>query len=394
MPPSSYLCGVIHDVRLLCFIRELSKIFECAKMSQLTKGERLLTIQKILSVPSIAIILASWSVYLIGLGVYRGTRKTFNMRQSINGLTGVSQSTSVLLPSFQAQSFQVLQYLLPFSLDYHDAIIVKKYYIDSRWQHSQHGTKATMISGSEASTSGRSRSYTHSTVSSIDFRYVPTALILYVGGPILRINPHEIHINDPAYIDEVYAGAPKKRDKYKWIARMVASKSIELPHAVSQIRISFCVDDEAVVATVSHDLHRMRRAALNPYFSKASIRRLEPIIRDTVAKLLKRMDSHQKSGEVLPMTVVYKAMTSDIINNYAFGKSDNCMDMKDYNVSFFDAVEAIFEASHLSLQFRWLGPLMESLPMALTAKLMPGMAHLFKMQQVIASPSSRRWPIV
>jgi hypothetical protein len=145
-------------------------------------------------------------------------------------------------------------------------------------------------------------------------------------------------------------------------------------------------DDEAVVATVSHELHRMRRAALNPYFSKASIRRLEPIIRDTVSNLLKRMDYHQKSGEILPMTVVYKAMTSDIINNYAFGKSSNSMDMEDYNVSFFDAVEAIFEGSHLSLQFGWLGPLMESLPMALTGKLMPGMAHLFKMQQVNSSP--------
>jgi cytochrome P450 len=145
-------------------------------------------------------------------------------------------------------------------------------------------------------------------------------------------------------------------------------------------------DDEAVAATVPHELHRMRRAALSPYFSKASIRRLEPIIREIVSKLLKRMDSHQKSGEPLPMTVVYKAVTSDIINNYAFGKSGNCMDMEDYNVSFFESVEAIFEASHLSLQFGWLGPLMESLPMALTTKLMPGMAHLFKMQQVIYTP--------
>lgn len=38
-------------------------------------------------------------------------------------------------------------------------------------------------------------------------------------GPIIRINPHEIHINDPEYIDEVYAGSSKKRDKYKWAAR-------------------------------------------------------------------------------------------------------------------------------------------------------------------------------
>ena len=80
----------------------------------------------------------------------------------------------------------------------------------------------------------------HNTVCSIDFRYMRTALMLYVSGPIIRINPHEIHINDPAYIDEVYAGAPKKRDKYKWIARMIASELIEQSPAVLHIQINFC----------------------------------------------------------------------------------------------------------------------------------------------------------
>ena len=45
------------------------------------------------------------------------------------------------------------------------------------------------------------------------------------SGPIIRINPHEIHINDPEYIDELFAGASKKRDKYRWFGRMLASKS-------------------------------------------------------------------------------------------------------------------------------------------------------------------------
>ena len=38
-------------------------------------------------------------------------------------------------------------------------------------------------------------------------------------GPIIRINPFEIHINDPNYIDEVYAGSSKTRDKYRWVKR-------------------------------------------------------------------------------------------------------------------------------------------------------------------------------
>lgn len=38
-------------------------------------------------------------------------------------------------------------------------------------------------------------------------------------GPIIRINPFEIHIMDPEYIDQVYAGSIKIRDKYKWANR-------------------------------------------------------------------------------------------------------------------------------------------------------------------------------
>lgn len=38
-------------------------------------------------------------------------------------------------------------------------------------------------------------------------------------GPIIRINPFEIHIIDPEYIDQIYAVSSKSRDKYKWAHR-------------------------------------------------------------------------------------------------------------------------------------------------------------------------------
>lgn len=35
------------------------------------------------------------------------------------------------------------------------------------------------------------------------------------AGPIVRINLHELHINDPYFIEELYTGSAKKRNKYK-----------------------------------------------------------------------------------------------------------------------------------------------------------------------------------
>lgn len=44
-------------------------------------------------------------------------------------------------------------------------------------------------------------------------------------GPIVRINPHEVHFNDPKFIHHLFPGPSRKTDKYVFTGRRTGSKS-------------------------------------------------------------------------------------------------------------------------------------------------------------------------
>ena len=55
--------------------------------------------------------------------------------------------------------------------------------------------------------------------------------------------------------------------------------------------------DGSAFATLDHDLHRVRRGALNPYFSKRMVQRLEPRVKQKVLALKQRLV--ESAGEVI-----------------------------------------------------------------------------------------------
>jgi hypothetical protein len=112
-------------------------------------------------------------------------------------------------------------------------------------------------------------------------------------GPIIRISPFELHVSDPEFYDEVYASSAsnRKRNKYYWFTE------------------SFGMD-HAMFATVDHDLHKIRRAALNPFFSTQNVRKLQPVVQERVTAMLKRIEDFRASGEVLNASWLYAAYTN------------------------------------------------------------------------------------
>lgn len=74
---------------------------------------------------------------------------------------------------------------------------------------------------------------------------------------------------------------------------------------------------EAILATVDHGHHRLRRAPVAPFFSKANVRKLDYVLHENIAKFMGRLKEWESSGEPLNMLDAYKALTSDVITTYA-----------------------------------------------------------------------------
>src|SRR4051812_7390200 len=86
----------------------------------------------------------------------------------------------------------------------------------------------------------------------------------------------------------------------------------------------------AFISTVSHDLHRIRRAPVNHFFSKRSVLKLEPMIRGMVEKLSSRVAGFKGSDQPLNMRNATAALAMDVVTQYAFAKPYGALDDEDF----------------------------------------------------------------
>ena len=103
----------------------------------------------------------------------------------------------------------------------------------------------------------------------------------------------EVKIRKQDFYDTIYASSasPRRSDKYPWFAKFLGL-------------------DLCVFGTVQHDLHKKRRAALLPYFSMGSVRKLQPVIQERVIVLLDRLKGFKDTGEVLNASCMFAAFTN------------------------------------------------------------------------------------
>ncbi|KAI0911296.1 cytochrome P450 [Ustulina deusta] len=173
-------------------------------------------------------------------------------------------------------------------------------------------------------------------------------------GPVVRINPDEIHVNDPNFYSVLYAGARENREKV-----FKNTRQFGMP--------------DSILFSVPQKLHRMRRAILNPFFSKASVYKLEPVIQDKVDQMLERMQQFRVSRQPIPLFEMFAAYSNDVVMEYAFARSDRRLAQPDFDPVLLNALVSASEMAHWMLHFNWVFRILQSLPLWLAKKLNPGL---------------------
>jgi cytochrome P450 len=118
-------------------------------------------------------------------------------------------------------------------------------------------------------------------------------------GPIVRINPNEVHINDIEYYDTIYTAGGSKHPRNK------------VRHLV--------LHDDSMFDTYDAALHRKRRTAVASPFSKQSVRALEPAIREIIDIFAQRLTRYSETGEVVDVHALWNSLTQEVIGQYCFG---------------------------------------------------------------------------
>ncbi|GAB1317992.1 hypothetical protein MFIFM68171_08202 [Madurella fahalii] len=180
-------------------------------------------------------------------------------------------------------------------------------------------------------------------------------------GPIVRINPEELHCNDYDFVDEIYPSvATRIRDK--------------TPHFLAAFAGSLTV---STFGTRDHETHRIRRSAISKFFSRQRMLRYEPEIHEMAQKMCEKVLRLAECGQIINALDPYNCFTADAISQYCFGEPFGFLDRPDFEQNYKRAFEVLVATSHI---FRHIPILRHSVSLmpALGPYLGPDIAYMVK----------------
>ncbi|OAA45062.1 Cytochrome P450 [Metarhizium rileyi] len=203
-------------------------------------------------------------------------------------------------------------------------------------------------------------------------------------GPVVRINPWEVHVGEHNFHSDLYGGPTRPRQRWEFWTKQFGAPS-------------------SCLATIDHDHHKLRRSALNPFFSTQSVRNLQPVVEERVDRLLEALHKFAATRRGTPINIIYpfSAFTNDVINEYAFARSDHLTERSDFGR---EVTDSLLTGTHMSLFIKhanWALSLVNSMPESLSGRWIPGWSGFLKMkndilqqiQEIKSTENTRQWKL-
>jgi hypothetical protein len=162
-----------------------------------------------------------------------------------------------------------------------------------------------------------------------------------IAGPIVRISPWELHVDDPDW-NEPYK-ISSRVNKYHWYYKFVGSS-------------------DAAFGTSDHDLHRIRRKAQQGYFTQDAVARFDPVLGDITSKLCKRLEEFKGTGQPVNLSNAFRSLATDVVTEFSFHKSYNLLDQQDFAAAFQKTVRDFPEIGLWHRHFGLILDVMDMMP--------------------------------
>ncbi|OJJ95900.1 hypothetical protein ASPACDRAFT_47252 [Aspergillus aculeatus ATCC 16872] len=147
-------------------------------------------------------------------------------------------------------------------------------------------------------------------------------------GPIIRVTPEEIHINDVGFLDTVYAPAMARRDK-------------------------------------------LRRESLTHFFSKKNILYLEGLITDKVEQLKQLIAAHVADNTPVNLSDAFFAFSNDVVTNFLFAHQTDILSNEPKAAILRQNSRELLMGINLNKHFPWIPDFLELLPLSISRPMMP-----------------------
>lgn len=185
-------------------------------------------------------------------------------------------------------------------------------------------------------------------------------------GPIIRINPDELHVQDSSWHETLFAPSRPVRKLPSWGHRFKAS--------------------ESAVGTSDAALYRSRRTALNPFFAKRKIAEFGPKVQEVCNRVISRLETeYLGSDRVLSLSHVWECLATDIVIFAMVGYDPGLVESTNFASPFNRATEALLESTKLFLHLPILPTLVDVLPECVATTLMPQVKLILESRKVCAT---------